>query len=56
MSFWIGVRLDPEIGRHQGRDPRRPIDPGIALLTRKPEHQCGRACTIDQLAFALLQS
>ena len=28
------MRLDAELGRHQGRDPRRPVDPGVAFLAR----------------------
>jgi phage repressor protein C with HTH and peptisase S24 domain len=42
--------------RHQRRDPGRPVDPGVAFLARQSEHERGRACAIDQLALALLQS
>ena len=49
------MRLDAELGRHQGRDPRRPVDPGIALLARQSEHQRSCLGAIDQFASAFLQ-
>jgi hypothetical protein len=44
-------RLDTELGRHQRRDPGRPVDPDVALLAGEPEHQRGRPRPVDRSPF-----
>jgi hypothetical protein len=48
-----GMRLEAELGGHQGCDPRRPV-PGITFLARQAKHQRRGLGAIDQLASALL--
>ena len=49
------MRLHAEFGRHQRGDPRRPVDPGVALLARQAEHHRRGAGAIDQFALHALQ-
>jgi hypothetical protein len=42
-------------GRQVGRDPRRPLHPGVALLPRQGEHLRRRPRPVDQLALEPLQ-
>jgi hypothetical protein len=45
------MRIDLELGRYHRRHPRRPVDPGIALVPGQPEHLRHGLGPIDQLAL-----
>jgi hypothetical protein len=48
--------IDPELGRDHRRHPRRPVDPGIALVPGEPEHLRHGLGPVDQLTFHALQA
>src|SRR5699024_9671435 len=50
-----GSGLDAELGGDQGRGTGRPVHPGVAGLSRQPEHQRLGASAIDELALELLE-
>ena len=39
--------VEAELGRHQGGDAGRPVDPGVALAARQAEHLRGRVGPVD---------
>ena len=41
--------VEAELGRHQGGDAGRPVDPGVALAARQAEHLGGRLGPVDHL-------
>jgi len=51
-----GMGLGPEFGGDVGRDPGRPVEPGIPLPPRQIEDHRRCSGAIDDLAFHLLQS
>ena len=50
------VSIDLELSRDYRRHPRRPVDPGIALIAGEPENLRHRLGPVDQLALHLLQA
>lgn len=50
------VHADPELGRQQCGDARRPAEPGVALLAGEAEHEGDGTRPVDNLALQLLQS